>query len=90
MSSISSFKTSTSWEELTGVSDTAKYFTLQNTGKFDFRLYLGATPSNNDAHIITASGIQGKSSSCVIDNTSNTEKVWVKSDKPTIITVNED
>jgi hypothetical protein len=90
MSSLSNFKTTTTWQELTGVSDVSKYFTLQNTGRQDFRLFLGATPNDSDSNIITASGVQGKSSSCVIDNSVNTEKVWVRGDKPTTISINED
>jgi hypothetical protein len=90
MSNLSYFKTTTSWQELTGVSDVASYFTLQNTGGDDFKLYLGTTPNDNDAVILSAKGIQGKSSSCVIDNTANTEKVWVKGTQPTTIAINKD
>jgi hypothetical protein len=90
MSSISRFKTNNTWRELTGVSDVAKFFTIQNIGGENFLIYLGTTPKDNDASVIYASGIQGKSSSCVIDNTTNTEKVWVKSNKETSISINED
>lgn len=78
MANLTSFVTTASWQELTGVTEVSDYFTLQNVGGNDFYLYKGTTAVDDDAVVVTTLGKQGNRQSCIIDNVTVNEKVWVK------------
>lgn len=82
MTSLNSFKTTNSYQELTGVSGVTGNFTLQNKGITSFLIYIGETPNDSDS-IIIRPYIDKNLSSCYL--TGDGEKVWVKSLDPTTI-----
>ena len=85
---LSKFDTTTEWQELTGVSDIYGTFTLQNTGNAAFSLYVGTTPENNDSYFIDSNKDGYASGTIYLENTT-VEKIWVRSEKPTKISVNK-
>lgn len=87
MTMLSNFISTDIWQEVTGVSNVASKFTLQNTCDVKFSLYIGDTPIDGDEAYIYAFRVYG--SSCIIDNTVTTDKVWVKSIAPVKIVINE-
>lgn len=92
MGHIAPFITTDDWQELTGVSGIAKDFDIQNGGEYKFSVFLGgATPpaSKDLGHTIDRIGLQGAPSEWSILNSNNTETVWVRSDKPTKVIINE-
>lgn len=78
MATLNSFEATKDWQEITGVSGVSGNFAIMNKSSQDILLYLGDTPVDNDSFIIVGLRYQGASSNVDIDNTVNTEKVWVK------------
>lgn len=89
MTTYAPFNTSTEWKELTNVSSVNGDFLVQNIGTYEVEIYLGDTPSGRGVKLYSASTI-GKPDSVRVGNSSNIEKVWIRSEYPSIVMVNKD
>jgi len=83
MTALASFTATTTWQELTGVSDVANIFTIQNrNNRISCLLQLGDEPVDDSDAFLMNPEEEKK-----ISNIDNTEKVWIKSLSETVIIV---
>ena len=76
MTTIANFEVTPAWQEITGVSEVSDVFTLQNRGsRLSCLLVLGgaSAPTTEDNAMTLKAGFER-----VLDNTINTEKIWIK------------
>jgi hypothetical protein len=86
---LSNFTTSNTWQELTGVSSVSGVFTIYNRGGAKCLIYVGDDPTGleKDAFFIQEQLVRDSKYS--IDNISQSDKVWVKSDQETLLAIDQ-
>lgn len=84
MVTLTHFNTTTSWQELTGVSQSVGNFTIQNVGRNSFLLYEGETPNDTDSKVINKIGLNNNN---FLFTTPQKNKIWVRSAIPTRISI---
>lgn len=79
MTTLTSFKTSENWEELTGVSSVVGEYKIQNRGSKEIYVYEGEVPNDEDSLILINLRYQGVDSVFNIQVEDASKKIWVKS-----------
>jgi len=89
MTTLTSFRTNSTWREITGVSEIEGEFTFTNTLSPTILLCHREIPSDDDAEPLMGIGYWASSSRAYFNNTVTIEKIWARSDSPSKISISK-